>query len=95
MATSTQAVSFSNIGAGNTAAFALKGGKYGFSAAATWGGGNVQLQALAGDGSTWINVGSALVVATPYQVFDLPPGQYRISVTTATAVYVVIDSIPT
>jgi hypothetical protein len=42
---------FSNISA-TTAGFSLKGGKYGQTVSATFGGGNVQLQTLAFDGST-------------------------------------------
>jgi hypothetical protein len=38
----------------------VKGGAYGLSVVATFGGGNVQLQLLGPDGSTWLNVGSAI-----------------------------------
>lgn len=84
---------FSNIGAGSTAAFKLKGGKYGLTIIATFGGGNVQLQTLAADNSTWVNVGSS-VTAAGFSTLDLPPGQYRFTVTTSTAVYISLSSIP-
>jgi hypothetical protein len=93
MATSTQAIQFSNIAA-TTAAFTLKGGKYGLAVTATFGGGNVQLQTLATDGSTWIGVGTA-VTAAGFSNFDLPPGQYRLAITTATAVYAALVNVPT
>lgn len=66
------------------------GGRGVFSAVATWGGGNVQLQYLGPNGSTWLNVGSALT-ADGLAAFELPPGQIRASVTTATAVYARAD----
>src|SRR5262245_42750613 len=55
-ATATESVQFKNIAA-TTAAFALKGGKYSLIVTATFGGGNLQLQALALDGTTWITLG--------------------------------------
>lgn len=66
------------------------GGRGVFSAVATWGGGNVQLQYLGPNGSTWLNVGSALT-ADGLAAFELPPGQIRAAVTTATAVYARAD----
>jgi hypothetical protein len=51
-------------------------------ASATFGGGNLQLQTLSLDGSTWINVGSS-VTAAGLTTYDLPPGQDCIAVTTA------------
>ncbi|MFO1099746.1 MAG: hypothetical protein U1E81_16135 [Xanthobacteraceae bacterium] len=91
-ATSIETVKFSNISA-TTAAFTLKGGKYAIVASATFGGGNLQLQALAADGSTYVNVGSS-ITAAGLTTYDLPPGSYKIAVTTATAVYVSITSVP-
>lgn len=90
--TATESHQFANISA-TTSAFGLYGGKYGLTAAATWGGGNVQLQTLADDSSTWLNVGSS-ITANGFTTFDLPPGQYRFAVTTATAVYLAISTIP-
>jgi len=55
MPTSTETKQFSNISA-TTAAFSLTGGRYGFIVTATFGGGNVALQVLSGDGTTWVNV---------------------------------------
>ena len=83
---------FLNISA-NTAAFSLVGGgKYGFGVSATFGGGNMQLQTLSLDGSTWIKVGSS-ITAAGLSTFDLPPGQYRIGIRTATAVYAALTKI--
>lgn len=92
-ATAIESKQFSNISA-TTAAFSLKGGKYALIASATFGGGNLQLQALAMDGSTYVNVGSS-ITAAGLTTYDLPPGTYKIAVTTATAVYVSLTSIPT
>jgi hypothetical protein len=88
----TESHSFGNISA-TTGAFTLYGGEYGLTASATWSGGNIQLETLAGDGSTWINVGSS-ITANGFSTYDLPPGQYRIAVTTATAVYAALTTIP-
>jgi hypothetical protein len=83
---------FTNVSA-STAAFRLSGGRYQVSAVATWGGGNVHLQTLAADGSTWLDVGSSTnFTANGLVVVDLSSGQYRFSVTTATAVYVSISA---
>jgi hypothetical protein len=93
MATSTQSFQFTNIAA-TTAGFVVKGGSYGLSVVATFGGGNVQLQLLGPDGSTWLSVGSA-VTANGFASLTLPPGTYRIAITTATAVYAALTSVPT
>jgi microcystin-dependent protein len=87
----TESKQFSNISA-TTAAFSLLGGKYGLDVSATFGGGNVQLQTLSLDGSTWVSVGSSITTAG-LTTFDLPPGQYRLAVTTATAVYAALTTI--
>ncbi len=85
---------FSNISA-TTAAFLLYGGKYAMTVHATWGGGNVHLQILLPDGSTYLDVGSSTnFTADGFAVVDLPPGSYKFTVTTATAVYVSVTRIP-
>jgi len=88
----TQTVNFSNIAA-TTAAFALLGGKYALTVTATFGGGNVQLQILSLDGSTWLNVGSSVTTAG-VSTNDIPAGQYRLSITTATAVFASVSRVP-
>jgi hypothetical protein len=76
---------FSNISA-NTAGFTLRGGSYGITVHATFGGGNVVLQRLAADGATWVNVITALT-ADGFASTNLPNGTYRFGITTATGVY--------
>jgi hypothetical protein len=76
---------FKNISA-STASFTLRGGSYGITAHATWGGGNVALQRLAADGASWVNVITALT-ADGFAATNLPNGTYRFAVTTATGVY--------
>jgi hypothetical protein len=94
MATATEAVSFSNIAA-NTAAFALRGGKYAVMALATFGGGSVKLQALGPDGSTYLSLATTSdFTAAGGATVDLPPGQYRFTVATATVVYALVCRIP-
>ena len=83
---SAEAVSFKNISA-TTASFKLRGGNYTVTAHATWGGGNVVLQRLAADASTYVNVITALTADGCASV-NLPGGTYRFAVTTATGVYV-------
>jgi hypothetical protein len=92
MATSTEAITFSGI-ASTTAAFTLRGGKYAFTVTATFGGGTVKLQTLAGDGSTWLDISSQTAAASV--AVDLAPGQYRIAIATATAVFVIVGRVPT
>lgn len=92
MATATEAANYSNISA-DTSAFRLKGGRYVVSAKATWGGGSLTLEMLALDGSTWVSpmdisgVANTLGADGSFTI-DLPAGQFRINLTTATAVYV-------
>lgn len=89
-----QGYAASNISA-TTAAFQLKGGLYGIAATATWGGGTAKLQIQAGDGSTYVSMASATdFSADAYVTANLPPGQYRITVATASAIYMTITRIP-
>jgi hypothetical protein len=78
-------VSFSNISA-TTAAFSLRGGRYGVEVHATFGGGSVTLQRLAADGVTWITAMTAFS-ADGYASADLSSGSYRLTVVTATGIY--------
>jgi hypothetical protein len=86
--TANETKSYANISA-DTANFTLRGGLYGVSINATWGGGSVTLQRLSNDGSTYITVLTAFT-ATGYATVSLPPGTYKLDVVTATAVYVEI-----
>ncbi len=93
MSTARDGVSFSNIAA-TTAAFALKGGRYGVAVVATFTAGSVKLQTLGPDGATWLSVASATdFTVAGYGTVDLPPGQYRFTIATATAVYASIVGI--
>lgn len=90
----TQRVGFSNISA-TTDAFQLKGGKYSVSVIATWGGGSVKLQQLGPDSSTYMSVASATdFTANGLATVDLPPGQYKFVVATASAIYASACSVP-
>jgi len=85
---------FTNIAA-NTANFELKGGKYGVAAVATWGGGSAKLQMLGPDGSTFLSVATATdFTANGYAAIDLPPGIYRFTIATATAIYAAVVRTP-
>ena len=89
-----QSVTFSNLGTGATNQFYLKGGRYIFTWQATVGGGNIQFQILAADGSTWLNYGSTLTAVGVSPIFECPPGQYRFNITTSTANYIAIANVP-
>jgi hypothetical protein len=93
MTSATKSLQFSNIAA-TTAGSAFLGGKSASIVHATFGGGNVQWQTLALDGSTWINVGSSITADNFVVLGDLPPGQYRLAVTTATGVYAALSTVP-
>jgi hypothetical protein len=86
-----QSRTFENISA-TPAPFTLTGGMYGVISKATWGGGSVTLQALSADASTYVTVLTA-ITADGYSTVSLPPGTYRLLVTTATAIYVSIVEI--
>ena len=88
----TESVSFGPITA-TTAAFELTGGKYGVTYVATWGGGSVTLEVQAADGSTFVTAATAFA-ANGYTTVDLPAGQFKFAVATATGVYVSITRIP-
>lgn len=75
----------SNISA-TTAAFFLVGGLYGIEVTATFGGGSVKLQRLSGDGSTYVDVSS--YTANAWDTQYITDGTYKITIATATAVYV-------
>jgi hypothetical protein len=47
---------------------------------------------LGPDGTTWLNAATALT-ANGFQSLTLPPGIYRIAVTTATAVHAALTSV--
>ena len=63
-----------------------KGGKGLFTAEATWGGGTVKLQFMSRNG-TWVDVTDNSLTANGATPFELPPGQIRAHVATATVVY--------
>jgi hypothetical protein len=91
MPSSTPSYQFGPIST-TTAGFAIYGGSFGLSVVATFGGGSVQLQLLGPDGTTWLNAATALT-SDGFQSLTLPPGIYRIAITTATAVYVALTSV--
>ena len=87
-------LSLSNASA-SSALKELSGGLYGFDVVATFGGGSVDLQKLAADGSTLVDVGTATkMTSAGYATVYLSPGFYQITVTTATAVYARVSRIP-
>ena len=84
---------WSNIG-GSVAGFVLRGGAYGVTVVATFGGGSVKLQKLAADGSTYVSVSSGTdFTAAGFATVNLPQGTYKITIATASAVYVEIAAI--
>jgi hypothetical protein len=92
MRSTYDAQTFSNIAA-TTSNFQLQGGLYEIAVVATFGGGNVVLQQLGPDGSTYLPVHTALT-ANGVATANVPPGQYRVAITTATAVYVTVARVP-
>ena len=85
---------FSNISA-TTAAFALNGGLYGVDCTATFGGGSVKLQKVLGDGSSLASVSSSTdFSAAGFATVNLPSGNYKFVVATASAIYAEIARIP-
>lgn len=92
MAAYTDGYKAENISA-STAAFPLLGGLYGVDVVATFGGGSVTLQRLSADGSTYVTALTAFTAAG-YGTVYLPPGSYRLTVATASAIYASVTRIP-
>lgn len=91
----TERIDFlSNAAAGNGVSKSYKGGKIALYAEATWGGGNVKLQFQSPQG-TWIDVPSSTLSANGFVILEVPPGQYRAVVTTASAAYASAVEVPT
>jgi hypothetical protein len=87
-------VEYSNIAA-STAAFTLPGGYYMVAAVATFSGGSVELQALGPDQSTWLSLPTPLKLTANGMIAGyVSPGQYRFTITTATAVYCSAAGVP-
>ena len=63
------------------------GGKGVFTAEATWGGGTVKLQFKTANSTTWVDVPNNSMTANGLTSFELPAGQIRANIATATAVY--------
>ena len=93
MSNKIEVFSFANIAA-TPASFVLRGGNYGLTVSAIFGGGSVTLQRLSPDGSTYVTVITALTAAG-YASANLPNGTYRLLIATATAVYADVVSIAT
>jgi hypothetical protein len=79
-----EVISFNGISA-TPAPFTLRGGNYGVSVSATFGGGSVTLQRLLPDAATYVTVMTAFAAAG-YANANLPSGTYRLLITTATGV---------
>lgn len=82
-----------NITTSTSAAFPIKGGKYVYTGEATWGGGSAKLQFQTAHG-TWIDVPSGSLSANGLLPIELPAGQVRVVVATATAFYGYLVGIP-
>lgn len=90
----TESIKFSNISA-TPAAFALDGGLYELAGVATWSAGNIELQGLGPDGSTYLSAPTAMKLTANGKIQGyLPPGQYKLIITTSTAVYATISRVP-
>ena len=86
MYNTVELVPFSNISV-TTSAFTLRGGQYGITVSATFGGGSVTMQRLSQDATTWVTCATAFTAAG-YAAVNLPSGSYRFAIATATAVYI-------
>ena len=69
------------------------GGRGVLKAHATWGGGNIQLQQLSPDGSTFVPITGATLTADGTVAFDAGPGLMQLQIVTATGVYAGIDRV--
>lgn len=95
MAGSNAIVLANNAGAGTLGPFPIQvGGQYSFTGAATWGGGNIQLNMLDAQGN-WIPVNAGKLSATGQALVWLPQGQVQLVITTSTAVDANLVTVPT
>ena len=79
----------------STAGVVLEGGYYQLAAhSASWGGGNTTVDQLMPDGSTWVKSTVLILSADGVVKGYLPPGQYRLTLTTTTAANVALVRIP-
>lgn len=82
----------SNDGAGNLSDFSFDGGKAMFMGRGTWGGGNIKLQVKMVDGN-YADVNGSTLDADEAVFLELPRGEYRGVITTASAVFAYLASI--
>jgi len=75
-----------NAGAGNGTAVEWPGGQGYFMATGTWGGGSAKLQFQTPD-AVWVDIASGSLTANGTLKLDIPPGQIRTVIATASAVY--------
>lgn len=80
----------SNVSTAQT--FELKGGAYGIALNATFGGGSVDV--TINNGVADVSVLDATFLANGYKTITVPPGTYKLTPTTATAVTATITRIP-
>lgn len=78
----------------NDGAKVLVGGLYQLIANATWNAGNVKVQQLGPDGSTWLDTGVSLTANGVTTVYLAAGVQARLVVTTATGVYAALSRVP-
>lgn len=82
---STTSIAQFNLGSSNSPTFTLGSGRYAIVAVSSaWGGGNIDLQILGPDGSTFVSILSSQFTANGALLVDLPAGTYQFIVTTAT-----------
>lgn len=93
MRSTADAKKFSSIAA-DTTYFPLDGGRYQVAVVATWNSsGTVTFEQRGPDGSTALVLGTAFS-ANGVANFDVPPGQYKLVVATATAVSATVVRVP-
>lgn len=91
----SEAIKITNGGASASSSGALIGGVYMFVAVATWGGGSAKIQMLSGDGSNYVDIpNGSLTDNGCLGPFYLPPGTYKITTATATAIYASLTRSP-
>lgn len=74
--------------------FNLTGGIYTLAAVATWGGGNIVVEMLLPDGTSYAPCHTPLDDDGIVQGLQLPPGSYRLNLTTAADVVGSLARVP-
>lgn len=90
-----EAVKNTFAAAGSTSAFKLAGGYYQLAATSSnWNSGNLKVDQLMPDGTTWVQSATLALTANGVVFGYLPPGQFRLTLTTTADAAAALARVP-